>query len=185
MNHIFMSYSRRDSDFVDNLIRELATRGLDTWRDSEDIHGGAEWRAAISQAIRGCFAFVVVLSPLCMDSKNVTKELSLAETHQKPIIPVLYKPCEISSLMEYQLAGIQWVDFAQNPFEQAVASLLQSLNYQSPKEAGPIPPPPPPTIVAAPQVTSVRPRLKFCIHCGSEIPPKKIFCTKCGRRLGT
>ena len=63
MDEIFISYSRTDSQFVDALIGEFDRRGLKVWIDRESIEGGAAWRAAISEAIRECRAFLLVLSP--------------------------------------------------------------------------------------------------------------------------
>ena len=86
------------------------------------------WRAAISQAIAACNVFLVVLSPACIQSKNVVKELSLAETHDRPILPILYQPCKIPPDMDYQLAGIQYVDFTAVEYDQAFDRLLKALS---------------------------------------------------------
>jgi len=46
-------------------------------------------------------------------------------------------------------------------------------------EAPAVPPTPPP--VEAPAVTPV-PTIKFCVHCGAQIPVESIYCGKCGGR---
>lgn len=79
MSEIFISYSRLDREFVDQLIEELQRRGFDVWLDRKDISGGTDWRAAISQAIRACRAFLLVLSTDSATSKKVVQELSLAD----------------------------------------------------------------------------------------------------------
>lgn len=142
MNEIFISYSHRDSSFVDRLIREIEQKGLDTWMDREDIGGGAAWRAAISQAIRECEVFIVVLSPQSLASRNVTKELSLADKHNKPKIPIRYQPCEIPPEVEYQLAGLQWVDFTEQSFEEALDQLIRALRPEKGEARRPRPPQP-------------------------------------------
>ena len=58
-SHLFMSYSRRDTEFVDRLIAALATRGMRTWVDRSAIVGGAVWKASITEAIRDCVAFLL------------------------------------------------------------------------------------------------------------------------------
>ena len=68
-DHIFISYSRADEAFVDGLIDKLHQKGLEVWLDRDSIEGGAAWRAAISEAIRECRAFLVVLSPNSVHSK--------------------------------------------------------------------------------------------------------------------
>lgn len=127
MSHIFISYSRDDSDFVNGLIADIEKRGVEVWIDRQDISGGEAWRAAIAEAIRSCDAFVIVLSPNSTVSKNVSRELSIAESHHRPIIPLLYQPCEIPPNMEYQLAEIQWIDFTAEKYADALERLIKVL----------------------------------------------------------
>ena len=130
MNQIFISYSRKDSDFVDGLIRDLEQRGIDVWVDREDIEGGAAWRAAITEAIRECRAFLLVLSPQATHSRNVSRELSLAESRNRLIIPIIHQPCDIPPGMEYQLAELQWIDFTASSREEALKRLVRVLSKE-------------------------------------------------------
>ena len=77
---VFLSYSRRDADFVDELSRRLTLLGYEAWVDREDIIGGGEdrWRRSIVRAIRESDAMVLVLSPNATASENVERELSVA-----------------------------------------------------------------------------------------------------------
>jgi tetratricopeptide (TPR) repeat protein len=141
MSHIFISYSRDDSDFVNGLIADIEKRGVEVWIDRQDISGGETWRAAIAEAIRSCEAFVIVLSPNSTVSKNVSRELSIAESHHRPIIPLLYQPCEIPPNMEYQLAEIQWIDFTAEKYADAFDRLIKVLGKSA--SATPLPAAPP------------------------------------------
>ena len=124
---IFISYSRHDSEFVDRLIHELERRGYDAWVDREDIRGGAAWGASISQAIRQCQAVIVVLSPRSASSDNVAKELSLADHHKRPIIPLRFEPGAIPAALEFQLAGLQIIEFNRAGFSNSVDQVVQAL----------------------------------------------------------
>jgi hypothetical protein len=175
---------------VDKLIAELAEQDFNTWRDLDDIGGGAAWRAAISRAIRTCESFLVVLSPQSVASKNVVKELSLADEHRRPIIPVRFQEFEVSPDIEYQLSGLQWVDFSVAQYSKALDDLLKALRverqaYQSgklrPIRNMPTPPPPPPK--PAPEPVRTQEAFKFCIQCGAKLIPQNLFCIGCGRRL--
>lgn len=137
MSHIFISYSRDDSDFVNSLIAGIEKRGVEVWIDRQDIPGGETWRAAIAEAIRSCDAFVIVLSPNSTVSKNVSKELSIAESHHRTIIPLLHQLCEIPPNMEYQLAEIQWIDFTTEEYAGALERLISVLG--KPASATPLP----------------------------------------------
>jgi hypothetical protein len=129
---IFISYSRRDSEFADRLIRELEARGFDAWVDRKDIRGGTAWRESISQAMRECQAVIVVLSPRSAASPNVAKELSLADHHKRPIIPISLEQFAIPAALEFQLAGLQIIEFTESGFSDSVDKVVQALRMLSP-----------------------------------------------------
>src|SRR4030095_5128989 len=127
MGHIFISYSRRDSDFVDGLILALEQYGFRTWKDFNAIVGGEVGKASISKAVKECDAFLVVLSPRSASSGNVSKEIAVAAKHGRRILPVRYMVCELSDKMDYDLAELQWVDFCEQPFDEALEDLVRAL----------------------------------------------------------
>jgi hypothetical protein len=127
MAQIFVSYSRHDSEFVDKLIAELEKLGYSVWVDRENIRGGDSWLKSIAEGIDQCNAYLIVLSPNSVASKMVARELTLAFEKQKPIIPLRYKPYTLSSDMEFQLAGTQYIDFYEQDFASGMQRLAQSL----------------------------------------------------------
>src|SRR5262245_38468565 len=131
MSQIFISYSRMDREFVDVLIGQVENRGFDVWVDRKDIGGGKEWRAAISQAISECSFFMLVLSPNSVDSRKVTQEVSLADEQGRKIIPIRYQQCEIPHELNLQLAGLQWIDFVENSYEEAIEQLFRALGEKA------------------------------------------------------
>jgi hypothetical protein len=165
VSEIFISYSRLDREFVDQLIEELQRRGFDVWFDRKNISGGSDWRAAISQAIRSCRAFLLVLSTDSANSRKVVQELSLADQHGRQIIPIIYETCDIPPDMELQLSTPQRIDFTQHSFEDAVDQLESALTRkaalkrepaakpgnkqpQRPQPQPPDAPPPPPSLAS-------------------------------------
>lgn len=127
MGEIFISYSRLDQKFVNELTRGLQEKGLQVWVDRQDIEPGELWRAAITRAIAECDALLVILSPHSVTSKEVVKELSIAESRNRHIIPIVYRRCEVTPDMEYQLAGLEWVDFSKMAFEDGLSRLGTAL----------------------------------------------------------
>ena len=139
MGEIFISYARKDRRIADKLSAELHRRGIEVWIDCDDIGGGDAWRAAISNAIRNCDAFLVLLTPRAVTSRNVAKELALAERHKRRIIPVMYEACEIPAGIDYQLMDLHWVDFAE---EDAMEKLERALLPKEQRDAAqPVPQP--------------------------------------------
>jgi catechol 2,3-dioxygenase-like lactoylglutathione lyase family enzyme len=133
MSHVFVSYARRDRAFVDRLAAALEGRGVELWIDREDLAGGAAWEASISEAVRSSDAVIAVLSPSAAGSEYVPRELSLADKYDRPVVPVVLEPwdavrSELVHRLDFQLAGIQHVDFAQRPFEAGVEEVLRALH---------------------------------------------------------
>ena len=59
MGQVFISYSRRDSETIENIVTQLETEGIDVWLDREDIKPGQQWRKQIVEAIDTAEAFVL------------------------------------------------------------------------------------------------------------------------------
>jgi hypothetical protein len=125
MSEAFISYSRGDTAFVDKLRHDLEKRGIPVWIDRESIEGGSAWRASISQAIRSCCAFILIVSPRSTHSNQVSKELSVAESHERLIVPVVLEASEIPPGMELQLAELQWISFAELSYDAALDRLTR------------------------------------------------------------
>lgn len=204
MSHIFISYSRKDSEFVERLTQALELYGFTTWEDVKAIVGGDIWKAAISKAVRECDAFLLVLSPQSAGSDNVSKELAVATKHARRVMPVMYQACKIPDKMEYDLAELQWTDFHDMPFDVAFENLVRALggkptvDLASSREVqalrsfvesqlaqlmGQFITPAPPDAPATPSLSKSRappPVIEFCIHCGERLVPGNAFCTNCG-----
>lgn len=90
MNHVFISYSRNDTDFVTLLEEELALESHEVWLDTLSIRGGSEWEPEITKAINSAYAIIAVCSKHADESEWVKKELNIANKRNSSlqIIPV-------------------------------------------------------------------------------------------------
>ena len=131
MAHIFISYSRKDFEAADRLRATLAKAGYEAWIDRE-IPGGDLWKKRIAEAIEAARAFMVLLSPNAVASDNVRKELDMADSRKKLILPLVIAPTKIPHEMEYSLAGLQWIDVSttSDGGERKLLSELKSLIEQ-------------------------------------------------------
>jgi hypothetical protein len=87
-DHVFVSYSRSDQDYVDRLVAHLRGEGLDVWIDT-NIDYGSTWPSVIRDAVDSCDAFVVVMTPEAERSEWVANEIQRAKVQSKPILPLL------------------------------------------------------------------------------------------------
>ena len=63
MSNVFISYSRRDIDFVRHLFDRLKARDRDAWADWQDIPPTADWLAEIYSGIEAAGSFLFIINP--------------------------------------------------------------------------------------------------------------------------
>jgi WD40 repeat protein len=127
MSDLFISYSRKDTEFVRRLHVAFEQAGKDAWADWEDIAPSADWMAEIYRAIEDADGFVFVLSPDSVGSEVCGRELAHAAGNNKRIIPILAR--EVDPKLVPEPAGRhQWISFADgDDFDAAFAELQQAL----------------------------------------------------------
>ena len=86
--HAFVSYSRTDSVYVEQLIGWLGDRSVPIWSDA-GLEYGAQWPAVVREAVDNAGAVVVVMSPDAESSEWVDRELARAELKSRPVLPLL------------------------------------------------------------------------------------------------
>lgn len=123
--HIFISYSRKDTEFVDKLAADMKKAGFKIWIDRTSILGGDKWRRQIVKAIGKAQAVLIVLSSSSVQSDNVRKEIDIAEQKgiKKILIDIEYH--ELPDDFLYQLAGEQKINF-KTDYEAGLADFLQA-----------------------------------------------------------
>jgi TIR domain len=105
---IFVSYRRKDRDFVRALVPLLEARGTSVWWDA-DIEGGEDWRESIVESLSSCRLLLIVFSESCNSSSELKKELAVADHFQKEIVPVLIEDTEPRGFFLYELAPLNWI----------------------------------------------------------------------------
>ena len=104
MGHIFISYSRKDKEYVDELKKKLNSEGFKVWIDDQ-ILTGSRWKKEIKNAIDSCSALIVVMSETASQSTWVEREINYAEAQKKPILPLLI---ENENSFEFDLGHLQY-----------------------------------------------------------------------------
>ena len=89
MSHIFISYSRKDLDYVSKIIDALAKKRLDVWIDREDIPKGEPWEKEIEQGIEEADAFLFLISPDSVNTRWCSDEIAHAVINGKRILPIV------------------------------------------------------------------------------------------------
>jgi len=124
---VFISYAAKDRERVMDLVKRLRGAGVSVWIDQAGIDVATMWSREIVGAIRECKLMLLSISPNSTESENVVKEVALASERKKTIIPVYLQSAEIPDTMEYQLAGIQRMEYFKGREEMAFQAMIRAL----------------------------------------------------------
>ena len=86
---VFISYSRKDIEFVNRLDAGLKARGFEPLIDREDIYAFEEWWERIEALIARADTVVFVLSPDAVASDVASKEVAHAASLNKRFAPIV------------------------------------------------------------------------------------------------
>ncbi|MCU0523699.1 MAG: TIR domain-containing protein [Elainella sp. Prado103] len=127
-NEIFISYSRRDQDFVITLDQTLRQNGYDPWVDWSDIQPAEDWWQAIERGIEAASTFLFVITPDSIASKVCRQEIEYALRHNKRLIPLLRHEGFNIEEVHPSISRHNWIPFrASDDFEQSFAKLTNAL----------------------------------------------------------
>ena len=121
---VFISYASDDRLRILDLVERLRRAGVSVWIDQMGIEGATMWSQEIVEAIDGCKVLILAISQRSTESENVVKELALASERRKKILPVCLDSSGIPKSMEYQLAGIQRVEYVEGEEEQGLLAMM-------------------------------------------------------------
>ena len=94
MSDVFISYSRRDIDFVRHLFDQLKAHDREPWIDWQNIPPTADWLAGIYRGIEVDDSFLFIISPDSLASEICTLKIEHAVKHNKRPVPVVWKEME-------------------------------------------------------------------------------------------
>src|SRR5438270_9090182 len=97
---VFLSYSRKDIAFVDQLDAALQARGFQPLIDRTEIYAFEEWWKRIEGLIARADTVVFVLSPDSVASPVALKEVSFAQSLNKRFAPIVWRRVEDKAMPE-------------------------------------------------------------------------------------
>ena len=131
--NVFISYSRDDLDFADQLAAALDLHNFEVVVDRHGISAGEDWQSRLGSLIRNADTIVFVLSPASARSDICLWEVKRAASHGKRIIPVPCRSLEDATPPQ-ELSGRNYVFFYPEPrtpgsgFGTGLAKLVTALN---------------------------------------------------------
>lgn len=113
-NQIFISYSSYDLNFVNKLVEYIENNNFNCWYAYRNINPGTNWRSHIARAISESDVVLLILSNNSIKSEDISRELSLAKTCKKQVIPFkIDNVIPPFGVIAYSLALEQYIDYYQ------------------------------------------------------------------------
>lgn len=109
---VFISYSRRDVKLIDKFVARLEELGFRVWIDRKGIESGDSFKSVIVNAIENSEVFVFFNSAASNKSPWTTKELGVAITLGKAIIPVKLDKAPYNKDCLLDLINLDFVDYS-------------------------------------------------------------------------
>jgi hypothetical protein len=136
MEHTFdimVSYSSEDAAIANQIVSTLEERGYSCWIAPRNVNTGEEWMGEIMRAIRECKVFLLILTQNANISRQVIRELTNADNHQKPIICFQPERLTLSDSILFFLSSIHRHEAFNLAFEVAFEKLFEDLKKRVPK----------------------------------------------------
>jgi WD40 repeat protein len=125
---VFISYSRRDTPFVQRLASSLEGAGKTSWIDTEGIADAEVFPQAIRSAIEASDAFLFVITPASLASAYCDQEVTYARTLEKRIVPVMRITVPDEDLHD-EIRQRNWIPFTEeDEFDTSVARVVRALD---------------------------------------------------------
>jgi WD40 repeat protein len=125
---VFISYSRKDKEFVRRLDEALRGRGREAWVDWQDIRPTEDFMQAIYGAIEGADTFISVLTPDSVVSYNCGLEIAHAAANNKRMVPVVARDVKADTVPE-ALRKLNWIFYRDDDdFEKATDELISAFD---------------------------------------------------------
>src|SRR5258708_22537547 len=128
MTDVFISYSRKDKAFVQQLFQALRDNKRDVWVDWEDIPLASEWLTEIYNGIDAARACIFVISPDSVASQVCGQEVAHAVDAKKRLVPILWRDAD-QQHMHAAISSHNWLPFKDaDSFDTSFQHLLNALD---------------------------------------------------------
>jgi hypothetical protein len=128
MNQLFISYSRKDTEFARRLTESFAAQNMEAWVDWQDIPPTVDWMKEIEKGIEEADVFIFIVSPDSIRSTVCAEEVTHAIKNGKRIAPVVAREVDVKEAPT-TLTHLNWIFFSRplDKFEESFDKLLTAI----------------------------------------------------------
>lgn len=131
---IFISYSRKDKNAVQSIIKYLDEHNVSYWIDLEGIYSGEEFAGVIHDNMLQSDTVLFISSANSNRSKWVSGEIAMADSLEKRIIPFRLDDTPYNGSIHLYLAALDAINYYDDK-RQALEHLIRSLQVPFHPEA--------------------------------------------------
>lgn len=106
-NYVFISYSSKNQQIADAVLYLLIEEGVPCWMAPNDIPPGSKYAYVINQALENCACLLLLLTNASQESQYVEREVDLAISNRKPIIPMKLEDVELNDGFKFYIGNSQ------------------------------------------------------------------------------
>jgi formylglycine-generating enzyme required for sulfatase activity len=124
---VFISYSRKDGEFAQELLAGLQAAGFEPYLDKHDVAPGEAWEARLGRLIEAADSVVFVISPDAVASKRCAWEVERTEALKKRLLPIVLRGVEEAQVPQ-SLRQLNYIFFDRpNAFGSSLLALTTAL----------------------------------------------------------
>lgn len=125
---VFISYSSKDEVQANSVRSILEENGIDCWMSSKSIIVGMDYCYEIPNALEKCDAILVLVSSNSMNSEWVNKEVGIATSYSKSVLPLVIDRNIGAKKIERSIFNNIQVMFSSGNFEEDCTKLIPIIN---------------------------------------------------------
>lgn len=142
---VFISHSSKDKPVADAVCATFEASGIRCWVAPRDVPPGANWGAAIVEAMQASRVMILVFSEHANTSRQIAREVELAASQGVTIVPIRVEDVAPARSLQFFLSDIHWLDALTPPLERRlheIAGKIKAiLQHEGTIAAGPKPVP--------------------------------------------
>jgi hypothetical protein len=124
---VFISFASSDKTTADAVCATLEASGIRCWIAPRDILPGADWSAAIVEALGRCRLLVLVFSANANASTQIRNEVVQAVNNGLAIVPFRIEATIPTKSLAYFMGGVHWLDALTPPLEAHIQTLATTV----------------------------------------------------------
>lgn len=124
MTDVFISYSRKDKTTVLKFYETFKENGISAWMDIDGIETGDAFKERIVDAISNAELFLFFSSKDSNESEWTVKEVGVANSYKKPIIPIKLDDSQYAKSILFDLVNISYIDYTKPSLREVCMTTL-------------------------------------------------------------